>query len=821
VDCPDLAMGRHTRWSSLSDSEFLEIARLNAEALNIALRDVPFEQIRVHVCWGNYAGPHHKDIPADLVWPVLGTVKAKFLLMEGANPRHRADVSAFERAVKNGHFSPEQVIVPGLIDTTAARVESPDLIADSLMRYACIAGHPSRVMAGTDCGFASTAKSTAITSDIVWMKLESLAEGARIATTRLLQLEAPVPCRSPTLRATPIRVAVFASIKDNVLANGVVAALQSLHVHSAEAIFQNYFEAVRWAVDVPLLLVGIGQDGTHAAEQTLQQLKEDKSVSRRPATLVSVGVPTVAGAMLQLGSAEDVAAAVHDAARPDTGFDKRQLVIVQSKSPPRKVDVIVVGAGLLGMVTAKRCVDAGFSIAVLEQRPMVGGIWSMYANGTSQVNSSEGGYCLKDIIGKEASHLSDNRDHSTAAEVLTDLAKLGEVLQPHIYTGVKVLKILGKDGDYSLLFENTSGPSTVAGVIDGRGCVLCINDRVGLPRPLSAPGRDRFAGVVADGTADSLAGLDWRGKRVVIAGMGAFAVENVRTALENGAAEVTVVGRRMGTICPKAIDYLNFVKPWDAHFKHDTTTNVKQFLRWKELYAAAGCVVPECWPKQVKHDGHTISVSDVWFIGHFMKKLSTRTGTISRIEPDGAVVDGGEFIPCDVIVGCIGFERSNYLCEALTGRSEVKTTNYLDKDMMYLADAEIDEGAFNSFLGSSVLEYGKFFTNVYVEGLKRGNELGEQLWGTDTISVPISDRKWNQYIASGTKLIGSDAAIAQHAREQVRLRTEHFWRTLPPQSFLQTNRKEWEELHQRLNNGVPVPKEKQLPYFFAEVPEWC
>ena len=154
-----------------------------------------------------------------------------------------------------------------------------------------------------------------------------------------------------------------------------------------------------------------------------------------------------------------------------------------------------------------------------------------------------------------------------------------------------------------------------------------------------------------------------------------------RTALEHGASEVTVVARRHGTICPKArtqrseqqkwlkktrfglspsalpslqvhflwvdltnilgahspldlhifapwkaIDYLNFVKPWDEKYKHDTQTNVKQFLRWKQLYEASGCQVPECWPKQVKHDGHTISVSDIWFIAHHMKKLSTKTG---------------------------------------------------------------------------------------------------------------------------------------------------------------------------------------------------
>eukprot|EP00913_Durusdinium_trenchii_P003263 g3019.t1 len=184
----------------------------------------------------------------------------------------------------------------------------------------------------------------------------------------------------------------------------------------------------------------------------------------------------------------------------------------------------------------------------------------------------------------------------------------------------------------------------------------------------------------------------------------------------------------------KAIDYLNFVKPWDEKYKHDTQTNVKQFLRWKQLYEASGCQVPECWPKQVKHDGHTISVSDIWFIAHHMKKLTTKTGTINRIEKEGVVLSSGDFMACDVVVGCIGFERSNTLCEWLTGRKEVKTTNYLDQHMMYLADAEIDEGAFNSFFGSSVLEYGKFFTNVFVEGLKRPDVLAQQLWGEHTTS---------------------------------------------------------------------------------------
>ena len=809
VDCPDLAMGRHTRWSGLTDAEFLEVARCNIVALNRALEDVPTEQIRVHVCWGNYAGPHHRDMPAELLWPLIGEIKAKYILVEGANPRHRIDVAAFEDAVQKGYFKPHQVIVPGLVDTTTARVEDPKLIAESLLRYVRAVGHPSRVIASTDCGFASTAKSTAVSADIAWMKLRSLAEGAALATCRYIDQRAPVPCRSPNFMPTPFRPVIFADGSSNYVRE-LQAAFSCLTVHPASIFAEDGFDRLRWVVDAPLAFVALGSQGLQLAEATMGRLKADGTVSRRPATL------TVAA---EQEAPLTLAARARDLALQQTGFDKRCLVLPRVAAPPASADVVVVGAGLLGMLTAHRCRSAGFSVAVLEQRALVGGIWSMYANSTSQVNSSEGGYCIKELLGEEDGKAAwDNRDHSTAAEVLKDFAKLGDRLKEQIFTSVRVVKILGENGRYTVLFED--GFSQSAGVLQCRGVVLCINDRVGIPRPLSVPRAD-FAGVVADGTSDSLAGMDWRGKRVVIAGMGAFAVENVRTALEQGASEVVVVGRRHGTICPKAIDYLNFVKPWDDKYKHDTQTNVKQFLRWKQLYERSTCTVPECWPKQVKHDGHTISVSDIWFVAHFMQKLRTAVGEIQRLVKDGVILSSGEFIACDVVVGCIGFERSSFLCEKLTGRSEVRATNYLDKDMMYLADAEIDEGAFNSFFGSSVLEYGKFFSHVFVEGLRRPEDLGESLWGRDAPSVSISQRKWNQYIAAAMKLIEEDATIAGHARHQVEERRKHFWRTLPPASFLAVNRCEWEELHQQLNGGVPVPKEQQLPYFFEEIPDWC
>ena len=285
---------------------------------------------------------------------------------------------------------------------------------------------------------------------------------------------------------------------------------------------------------------------------------------------------------------------------------------------------------------------------------------------------------------------------------------------------------------------------------------------------------------------------------------------------------MTVVARRLGTICPKIIDYLNFVKPWDAHYRHDTATNVKQLMCWRETYAKSGATTPEVWPSKIKHDGHTISVSDIWFVAHHMGKLATHSpATLEHMTAEGCVLSDGSFLPCDVVVGCIGFERNTTFCEQLTSRDTVMHSNYLDKNMIYLADAEIDESAFNSFFGSSVLEYAKFYTNVFVEGLERPDALGPMLWGPDVETCPVHLRKWTQYIAVSEELIAKDPACAKHAADQVAKRTAHFYRTMPPATFVEVNRKEWEEIHTRLNGGVAVPKERQLPYAFGAAASWC
>ena len=138
-------------------------------------------------------------------------------------------------------------------------------------------------------------------------------------------------------------------------------------------------------------------------------------------------------------------------------------------------------------------------------------------------------------------------------------------------------------------------------------------------------------------------------------------------------------------------------------------------------------------------------------------ELTAKIGSFDHLEAGCVVLNDGTQVNADIVVGCIGFQRASFLAEGLTGRSELSHSNYLDKNLIYLADAEIDENAFNSFYGSSVIEYGKFWTKVFVEGLLRPEALGPKLWGADVPFTLIKDRKWSQYIASAANLIKTDA----------------------------------------------------------------
>lgn len=184
IDAPDLAMGRHIKFRDVDDAEFLRNARLQVEALNHALRKVPAERVRMHVCWGNYEGPHHHDIGLEKILDIVLSAKPSTILFEGANPRHAHEWEVWAAAGKAGRIPDDKILAPGVLDTVNNFIEHPRLVAQRLKTYAGIVGR-ERVMAATDCGFGTFAGFGAIHPPICFAKLASMAEGAEIASREL------------------------------------------------------------------------------------------------------------------------------------------------------------------------------------------------------------------------------------------------------------------------------------------------------------------------------------------------------------------------------------------------------------------------------------------------------------------------------------------------------------------------------------------------------------------------------------------------------------------------------------------------------------
>ncbi len=180
IDCPDLAMGRHIQFAALSVAEFRRMAALHIEALNHAVRNIPPDQMRMHLCWGNYEGPHHYDVPLADILDVVFTAQPNGISFEASNPRHAHEWRVFERV----KLPEAKVVIPGVLDSTTNFIEHPELVAERIGRYARLVGR-ERVIAGTDCGFGTWVGQSAVDADIVWAKLASLAEGARLASREL------------------------------------------------------------------------------------------------------------------------------------------------------------------------------------------------------------------------------------------------------------------------------------------------------------------------------------------------------------------------------------------------------------------------------------------------------------------------------------------------------------------------------------------------------------------------------------------------------------------------------------------------------------
>src|SRR3954447_10031573 len=179
LDCPDLAMARHTGYQDLDEASFLRVVEANVEALNAATAKIPADRMRLHICWGNYEGPHDYDIPLEKVLAAVLKARPATLLFEAANPRHEHEWIVW----RDAKIPSDKKLAPGLIDTCSNYVEHPELIAQRLERYIAMVG-ADRVIASTDCGFGTFAGYGKIDPDVTWKKLAVLSEGARLAASR-------------------------------------------------------------------------------------------------------------------------------------------------------------------------------------------------------------------------------------------------------------------------------------------------------------------------------------------------------------------------------------------------------------------------------------------------------------------------------------------------------------------------------------------------------------------------------------------------------------------------------------------------------------
>ncbi|MFN6169189.1 MAG: cobalamin-independent methionine synthase II family protein [Burkholderiales bacterium] len=180
LDCPDLGLGRHMMFKDKTEQEYVALAHLHVEAMNHALRNIPAEKVRMHICWGNYEGPHHCDAPMDVVLPIALRAKPQALLFESANPRHAHEWTVF----RDSKIPDDKILVPGVLDSVTNFIEHPLLVAERITRFADIVGR-DRVIAGTDCGFSTFAGFGNVDAEIVYAKLGALTEGAAIASKRL------------------------------------------------------------------------------------------------------------------------------------------------------------------------------------------------------------------------------------------------------------------------------------------------------------------------------------------------------------------------------------------------------------------------------------------------------------------------------------------------------------------------------------------------------------------------------------------------------------------------------------------------------------
>jgi hypothetical protein len=362
------------------------------------------------------------------------------------------------------------------------------------------------------------------------------------------------------------------------------------------------------------------------------------------------------------------------------------------------------------LTQAKFLAESGQSCIIIEKNKKIGGVWNFYGNSYSRVNTSEVGYRVYDKLGEWQ---NINEDHTPRADILRDMAYMAHTdLHGRIRTEVEVVKVEKlADEKWEVIIKSLKDGSEHK--VKAKVVSVHVNRRIGQRRDVRWEDDTKFRGKICYGYANEVVGMDFWDKKVVVIGAGAFAFENVRTALEHGARHVTLMGRRDGSTCPKWIDVIAFMRPRDYFYGVNRGADMVSFDAWNRCYTDAGLHTPACWKEGLlKPNNHTISVSDLAFIAGWHGMCALKVGEIAKIRPDGLGVEckDGSTIDCDVIIKCTGF-LLNEDVEKITGYSKMYPIGLLDFNLNYNAEPLLDGAQFGSAKDkSSMAESDKGYT---------------------------------------------------------------------------------------------------------------
>lgn len=467
-------------------------------------------------------------------------------------------------------------------------------------------------------------------------------------------------------------------------------------------------------------------------------------------------------------------------------------------APPLETAVCIVGAGLAGLTVAAELRGQGCeSVWLVERSASVGGVWMWHANPTSKVNSSEPSYRIG--ARRMANH---SPHHEILSGVLSVFHQFGIATRLSLETEARSA-MPRKDGASGWMVCSAQKGAVV--LTKARLVTLCTNRRLGVPRDLPLRGEHSFGGAVRRGLAGDLASTSCNGKRAVVVGMGAFAVEAMRTALQRGAAHVTFLCRQRGTVCPQLVDWLNFIRPRNEQLKHPSDGDSTILERWQSMYDEAKAARPDCWSRGLmKPDGHTVSVSDLFFVAHRCRAAATRLGEVDHVVAEGVCnTADGTLIMTDLIVKCVGFEY-NARIEALVGRSRMRGVGHVDEGCWIAVEAHLDSSTFHSPFGSSFLNVCQFTAKLIARNLLQPNSCLSRMLSAPHDALPtrlpasarISGYCMKDMLSSLEALAAADPDVKELLRQHVDAVTDRFNAACGIVTYVRENDKMWCGLQQ-------------------------